>query len=74
VTGTIWSTIITVIAVVIALALTPVVIGAVTSAKQALGTGFPAASTLLDLVPLVYVAGCLGVAGVFLWRSFRGGA
>lgn len=73
-TGTIWSTIITVISVVIALALTPVVIGAVTSAKQSLGTGFPAASTLLDLVPLVYVAGCLGVAGLFLWRAFRGGA
>jgi hypothetical protein len=74
VTGTIWSTILTVIAVVVALALTPVVVGAVTSAKAAMGNGFPAASTLLDLVPLVYVAGCLGVAGLFLWRSFRGGA
>ena len=66
------TTILGVVGAVVALALTPTIISAVNDAKTAMGNSFSAAANLLDLVPLVYVAGVLFIAGFMVFKGSRG--
>ena len=59
---------------VIGLILTTVVATQAAAAKIALSTnGFAGAASLMDIVPLVWVAGVITLAGYLTYRNFRGG-
>lgn len=60
------------ILVVVGLILTPIVGTQATAAKTGLGS-FTGAAALMDIVPLVWVAGIIGLAGWMTYSNFRGG-
>lgn len=70
--GKVSQIVIAVIVAVISLSLTGVVVTATNDAVTALGTTYSSAANIVKLVPLVYVAGVLFVAGFFIWMKARG--
>jgi len=61
-----------VIVVVIALVLAPILIDQVVSVtSHANIADFPGAKSIANLIPLLYIVGCLGLAGFLTWTGIR---